>query len=347
MNNLTPMDSKIPAHLAKYVGSQSALAASIAGGLGSNMNYPRISIKGSRFRIVEDGNETVLNVVTLDAVIVGANPRLSKAWYARAWDNDAEPSAPDCYSLDGVGPDPQSTDPQNDLCASCPQNAWGSKITPSGQQVKACADKKRLAIVAAEDPDGAVYLLEVTPAALKGLNQYQRELSMRGIPPEIVITKIGFDTDASFPKLKFGFGGFIDEPTQAIVSELLGSDQVKGITGEPVDTPEQPVAAPAAAAKPKTMPQTKAKPAPVVVEVVEPEPELVVEPDPPKRGFGAGAKAKPAPKAAEKPATKTGFGGGAKAKPKVEEASDEDPALAEGDLAATIAALVQQVSDDG
>jgi len=335
MGNIIPMNTKVPAHLAKYVGGQSALAASITGGMTAGESIPRISIKGARFRIIEDGSETVLDVTTLEAVIVGANPRLSKTWFAKAWDKDSEPTAPDCFSLDGVGPDPASTDPQNDLCASCPQNAWGSKVTPSGQQIKACSDKKRLAVVAAEDPEGTVYLLEVTPAALRGLNQYQKELSMRGIPPEIVVTKISFDTDASFPKLKFGFGGFIDEETQAAVDKLLGSDQVKEITGEVVATPE-PVATP--------KPKAKAKPQP------EPEPEEEVEveeePETPKRGFGK-AKAKPAPKAAEKPAAKSGFGAKAKAKPKAEEPADEPDAPAENDLAATIAALVQQVSDDG
>ena len=218
MSNLVPANIQIPSYLATRVGQPSALAQSIAGGIGGGEAFPRISIKGSRFRIVEGGNETVLDTTTLDVVIVGANPRLSKTWYAKTWTPDSEPSSPDCFSLNGISPDAASTDPQNDLCASCPQNAWGSKITPQGKQVKACADQKRLAVVAADDASGPVYLLQVTPAALKDLNAYQKELSIRGIAPEIVRTRIGFDTDASFPKLKFGFGGFLDEATVRLVS---------------------------------------------------------------------------------------------------------------------------------
>jgi hypothetical protein len=289
MSNIVPTNIQVPAHLAAKVGQPSALSQSIASGITQGQSYPRISIKGARFRIVEDGTETVLDTTSLDVVIVGANAKLSKTFYAKAWDKDAEPTAPDCYSLDGIKPHHESESPQNDMCASCPHNAWGSKIGPQGQQLKACTDQKRLAIVSADDVEGPAYLLQVTPAALKGLNAYHKELSMRGIPAEIVRTKIMFDTDASFPKLKFGFGGFLDEDTYAAVEPLFGSDGVLEITGE-----KQPEVAPEPTKPRKTA--VKAKPAP------EPEPEpKVVEEAPaaeskPKRGFGA-AKPKPKPKA--------------------------------------------------
>jgi hypothetical protein len=322
MTSIIPVNIKIPTHLATRVGSPSALAQSLTGGLssGGGESFPRISIKGARFRIIDGDTETVLDSTSLEVVIVGANPRLSKTWYAKQWTPDSEPSAPECFSLDGIGPDPQSTNPQNDLCASCPQNAWGSKVTPQGQQIKACADQKRLAVVAADDANGPIYLLQVTPAALKGLNQYQKELSVRGIPPEIVKTKVSFDTDASYPKLKFSFGGFLDEETQGVVDELFGSDKVKDITGE---IPRTPVSVPKIAAPTK-----------VSVKAVEPKPEPVVEEPPPppapstKRGFGAAkVEVKPkatAPKAAPAPA----------------------PTASASSLADEIAALVGEVSDD-
>lgn len=279
---LTLANTQVPAHLAARIGAPSALSQSLGSGLSTGESTARISIKGSRFRIVEGGTETVLDATTIDVVVVGANPRLSKTWYAKPWDKDAEPTSPDCFSLDGVGPDAQSTAPQNDLCASCPQNAWGSKLTPQGKQIKACSDQKRLAVVSADDPSGAVYLLQVTPAALLGLGKYQKELSMRGIPAEIVRTRISFDTDASYPKLKFDFGGFLDANTQHEVDQLFGSEQVLQITGElRTSTPVVPkIAAPAAV-----------KPAPVVVPQPEPEPA------PAKRGFGAAKKAAAAPAA--------------------------------------------------
>lgn len=291
-NALTLANVQVPAHLAQRVGVPSILAQSLAGGIGSGETTARISIKGSRFRIAEGGTETVLDTTNLDVVVVGANPRLSKTWYAKAWTPESEPSSPDCFSLDGVGPDVQATEPQNDLCASCPQNAWGSKVTPQGKQIKACSDQKRLAVVSADDPTGPIYLLQVTPAALQGLGKYQKELSLRGIPAEIVRTRVSFDTDASFPKLKFDFGGFLDADTQQEVDKLFGTEEVRQITGE------LRTAAVPAVPKIASPQQVAPKPAPVAAKP-EPAPTPVAEePTAPKRGFGASKKvATPAPQA--------------------------------------------------
>ena len=329
--NLVPVNIQVPAHLAGRVGVPSTLAQSLVGGIGGGAGHPRISIKGSRFRIVEGDTETVLDSTTIDVVIVGANPRLSKTYYAKQWTPDAEPEAPDCFSLDGIAPDPEATAPQNDLCASCPQNAWGSKVNPTtGKEIKACSDLKRLAVVAADDPSGPVYLLSVTPAALKGLNQYQKELAVRGIPPEIVKTKVSFDTSASFPLLKFSFGGFLDADVQSVVDNLFGSAEVKEITGE---VPRQAVAVPAIAA-PKPAAVTAAAPKPVVV---EPEPVAAApapEPTPAKRGFGAAKSTTKATKAAAaKPA----------AAPAAAPAAQAAAAVS---LADEIAALVGEVAAD-
>jgi hypothetical protein len=326
MANLIPMNAQVPAHLANRVGAPSSLSQSIMGGIASGgSGYPRISIKGARFRIIEDKQETVLDQTFLDVVIVGANPRLSKTWYAREWNKDNEPTAPDCFSLDGVRPHADSTSPQNDLCASCPQNAWGSKITPQGQQIKACADKKRLAVVAADDPSGPIYLLEVTPAALKGLGQYQKELTMRGIPLEVVRTRVAFDTDASFPKLKFGFGGYIDEDTQSIVDRLFGTEEVREITGEASEATHQDAALPP-------------PPKPVLVKPASPPTPPAPPPAPavPKRGFGAAAA--PAPAAA--PAAPVAK---AVAAPK---AKKPEPAPAQASLVDEIASLISGMGAD-
>lgn len=298
-NELSLSNAQIPAHLANRVGKPSALASSIGGGLSSGEAFPRISIKGSRFRIVEDGAEVVLNKVVLDVVIVGANPKLSKLWYAKAWDADAEPTAPDCYSLDGMRPHPEATSPQNDLCSSCPHNAWGSKITPSGAKVKSCGDQKRLAVVSADDPEGTVYLLQVTPAALKGLNGYQKELTARGIAPEIVKTRIGFDTDASFPKLTFGFGGFLSDTEMFAVDKLFGADKVLEITGEKSFV--APIKASVELPKPQLVKEAK----PMMQEIHEQHAKEAeggpVEPVAQPKGKGFKADVADAPKAAAKP----------------------------------------------
>ena len=208
------------------------------------ISIPRISLKGLMFSAVVDGDASPITTEALEVVIVGANPRLSKSWYAEAWNPDSDNTTPDCFTFDGLKPNRDSRQPQNHVCALCPNNAWGSRVTPQGTKVKACSDRKRLAVVLANAPEGAVYLLEVTATALTGLNHYHKTLTMRGIAPEIVKTTISFDTNVAFPKLKFGFSGYINDETQPLVDKLFGSEQVKQITGEiPVRvsiSPQQP-----------------------------------------------------------------------------------------------------------
>lgn len=285
---------QVPAHVAARIGKESKLSVAMAGGI-SGGAVPRISIKGSRFRIVEDGNETVLNTLDLNVVVVGANPRLSKIYYGKQWTPDAEPTNPDCFSLDAIKPDPSAAVPQHPQCVDCQHNAWGSRTTPNGSQVKACTDQKRLAVVAFDDVGGPIYLLQVPPASLRGLNVYHKELSRRGIPPEVVATRVTFDSDASHPKLSFGFGGFLTPEQQAIVDKLFGAETVLEVTGEKVIAFPEP-----AAPVPKL---NMAAPTPI-------------KPTPSPSPVAASPSANPAPGGAAPaatavPAKKRGFGGGA------------------------------------
>jgi len=175
-------------------------------------------------------------------------------------------------------------------------------------------------VVSADDPSGPIYLMLVTPAALKDLNQYQKDLSHRGIAPELVRTRIGFDTNASFPKIKFGFGGWLNEEEIAAVDEILTNPVIPEMTGEKARAVPAQIEAPA---KPK--PQlVKAAP------VEEPEEEAPAAA--PKRGFGAKAEvAAPAKPAAAPKAAKP------KAAP-VPEAS--------GSLEDEIAAMLQDAPND-
>lgn len=296
MSDLVPIDpKKIPAHLQKKSAARQALDAGVSAGMGAP-SFPRISIKGSRFRIVENGEETVLQENVLPAIVIGANPKLSKTWYEKAWTPDAEPSAPDCFSLDGVRPHAESSSPQCDLCAKCPKNAFGSATNAMGKPIKACSDQKRLAIIAASAADGPAYLLQITPAAIGTFNKYVRELNKHGLSISEVVTHVSFDTKASFPKLMFRFGDYIDEATDEIVLERIGSDEVLEITGEMAADGVVPQVA---SNKPQLVHETKD-------EVEDAEVEEVKTP-PAKSAFGAKKEepaaeeqvdSKPAPKKA-------------------------------------------------
>jgi hypothetical protein len=269
---------------------------------------------------------------------------VSKTFYAEDYDGTAEAKAPDCSSLDGVRPAADTKSPQAALCATCPKNAWGSKIGKQGQNLKACSDKKRLAVAAADDPEGDFYLLEVTPSAFTDFATYIKALQMKGIALETVITNVSFDATASFPKLTFGFGGFLAEGTQDIIDSRLEDPIIQEITGEATSkVVEAAPVAPAPAPKPVLV---RAAP----VEVIEPEIVEEVLAAPTIKGFGGGA---PAPKAAAPAAAPSAFGSGAatpkpKAVPKkvAPAPAEEPPAAKSMGLADEIASLLGSMDAD-
>lgn len=281
--------------------------------------FPRISIAGSKFFIIDSSAEDPRQLITtqdpqtgamlpsmaLACVVVGTNPGLTKTYYEGAF-QPGDDREPDCSSDDGVTPDAHILSPQNTACATCPKNAWGSKITPQGTEVKACSDSKRLVILAAHDLNFKALGLTITPASLKEWGAYMRTLNNRNVPVFGVVTRITFDVHATFPKLNFTFERFLSEQEFGIVSQRMQSDEVKNIE-RPMRSAS--VAALPAPVAPQTQPilvsqplavQTQIAPAPVApptptsvqgfqpVVSVQPAPPnvepQVAEPPKPKRG---------------------------------------------------------------
>jgi hypothetical protein len=176
----------------------------------------------------EEGVETTVGV-TLDTIIVGANPRVSKVFYAKAFDASADNVRPDCWSNDGLKPDVSIDAPVHNACADCPNNVLGSKILPSGAKSKMCADQRHLAVVAAADPT-KVYSLTVPVSGMKALREYFKDLGNYNIGPEEVVTELGFDDAASFPKITFKQKGYVPEKAIGRIDNLLTSDSVKVAT---------------------------------------------------------------------------------------------------------------------
>lgn len=259
----------VPAHIAARIaarqaaGSKSLVASAIVGDGGPSI--PRISIRAGRYRLVEDGVETPVGV-NLDTIIVGANPRVSKVFYAKQFDASASDVRPDCWSNDGLKPDASVQAPVHGSCADCPNNVLGSKILPSGAKSKMCADQRHLAVVAAADPS-KVYSLTVPVSGMKALREYFKELGNYGIGPEEVITELGFDDAASFPKITFKQKGYVPEKAISRVDAMIESDSVKVATRQLA-----PQAAGPALAAPTVAPQIAAPaPAPAVDDAYEEE----------------------------------------------------------------------------
>lgn len=272
MTNLT----QVPAHIAARIAArqQSGVKSAITAALVKDgVNIPRISIRAGRYRLVEDGVETTVGT-TLDTIIVGANPRVSKVFYAKQFDASASDVRPDCWSNDGLKPDATIESPVHSSCADCPNNVLGSKILPSGAKSKMCSDQRHLAVVPAADPT-KVYSLTVPVSGMKNLREYVKDLDNYGMGTEDVITEMGFDDSASYPKITFTRKNYVPEKASTRVEQLIESDAVKIATrqlsprqaGPAIAAPQKatPLAAPAVddayeeeAAAPEPAPVAKA-----------------------------------------------------------------------------------------
>ena len=270
---MSNMIANVPAHIAARIAArqQAGTKSSVASAIVSDgISIPRISIRAGRYRLNEEGVETTVGV-TLDTIIVGANPRVSKVFYAKAFDASADNVRPDCWSNDGLKADASVDAPVHTGCADCPNNVLGSKILPSGAKSKMCADQRHLAVVAAADPT-KVYSLTVPVSGMKALREYFKELGNYGIGPEEVITELGFDDAASFPKITFKQKGYVPEKAITRVDTLLTSDSVKVATRMMAPTaatnalaaPAAKAALPAAPAVDDAYEDEAAAPAPVV-----------------------------------------------------------------------------------
>lgn len=293
MSNIIPFEgAKVPAYLKQAEAAPAnELMANVGGG-----GFPVMSIKGKSFTIVKGGERTTLMnpndedevATSITAVILKANASLSKIWYAKAYAEGSD-AKPDCFSNDGIAPDPSVESPQAKKCSICPKNEWGSRIGDDGRKGKACSDSRRLAIAPPDDLENPM-LLRAPPATLKPLAEYGAELAKRGVPYNAVITKIGFDREAASPKLTFKPVGFLSEEQYTKVQEVVGEDVVASILGKIGETPvpeagDAPTVAEAPAEKvekpaPKAEKPAKAAKAKPKVEVEDEDEET---PPPPQK----------------------------------------------------------------
>jgi hypothetical protein len=195
------------------------------GGVPSGIALPFLSIRGQMFRVRKGGQEVSLGR-DVYAVIVAARPSVSKRYYEGPYSGAGD--APRCSSTDGVTPD--VSNPISPSCASCPLNAWGSRITPAGKKAKECQDYKRL-IVGLAPNEGRIYpvVFDVPATSLKAprgqankvmmYGDYISALSKHGIAAFSVLTKLGF-TGAEYPQVCFDFVRYLTEEELKQVMDL-------------------------------------------------------------------------------------------------------------------------------
>jgi len=165
-----------------------------------------------------------------DVVIVGVSSAISKSYYEKRF-NEGDDAAPDCFSVNGVSPDPASPKPQHTHCAVCPQNRFGSRITEVGKKAKACQDYRRLAVVPVDDVAnedfGGPMMLRIPPMSLLNLDKYCHDLQRMGADVSQVQTMLGFNNDVAYPEINFVARGYLGSADDyAMVVEHAKSDLV-------------------------------------------------------------------------------------------------------------------------
>jgi len=296
-------------------------------------SFAVLKIRGKNWRVRYRGEETLISmsagtdhqgrplpetpVQYIDMVVVGIATAISKKWYASGFAG-GESKAPDCFSVNGISPDPASALKQNAMCATCPQNIWGSATTENGRKAKACRDGRRIALVPSgdvhNDTFGGPMLLDIPPTSLVNLDRYTRHLERLGADISQVVTRIGFNPQVTHQELTFNAEGWVENAEDYstviehgrsdVVSRML-EDATADVTSEPASAlgarpPHLAIVAPAPA-RPSPAAQVAAPSQQPEVPPAPPEPAPVPTPPPPPP---------PAPPAAvAAPRRATGFTG--------------------------------------
>jgi len=296
-----------------YLADETAVNASAAENW--EIGFGVLSFRGKQFHVRQRGREVSLftppNFRTplqrLALVIVGVARAKSKVFYAGVFNEDQR-SRPDCRSLNGIVPDADVVNKQNDLCATCEQNQWGSGSTAQRQtRAKACRDFKRVAVVPWQDVydqtgqpvqlDGPL-LLNVPPTSVGNLLQYTGFLTKNGAGYHQLITTVACEAPGASPTLTFEHENWLSADDAVGAREMMQSVEVRRMlefewgpdSAEPgtlpasmravvAQLPARPAAVPApvaqAAPPPPVPPAPAPAPAPVQAAPVAPVPPKV------------------------------------------------------------------------
>ena len=236
MNAIVPQNFGPMAARFQGVSQDNDLGAGVQAGfglIGYRGKVWSIRYRGDERQLMRDDGDGPRG--SIEVVILKASGAVSKIWYENGY-TEGSHASPDCFSTNGVTPDLSSPKKQSNACASCPMNAWGSRITPAGKAGKACSDSKRLAIAPLGDIRNEVFggplLLRVPAASLQDLAQFGAMMHKMGYPYSSIGVRISFDPAESYPKFVFNAIRPLNDEEADIVLELQGSPQVDRILAE-------------------------------------------------------------------------------------------------------------------
>lgn len=263
-NDLSLLGGNLPAHLQ---GQLDDTTKSLMGGSGGS-SIKRISIRGSVFRMLDGGKQIAQNDErAMNIIIVAAAPYNSRSFYTKTFSESSAGLLPDCFSDDGITPNPRSENKQCATCKDCPQNIAGS----GNGQSRACRFSRRLAVLLENDQKGEVMQLTLPASSIFGkadngkmpLEAYVKLLGANRVSVTSVVTEMRFDTSSSTPKLTFKAVRYLEADEFANAQQAGKSPEAKqaiGSTPAELDGGKLPAPAPAPKAEAKPAPKVEAEP---------------------------------------------------------------------------------------
>lgn len=114
----------------------------------------------------------------------------TNAWWKEAYGETGGGAPPDCFSMDGLTPDPSSEDVQSTRCKAgngepgCPMNEFGS-----AGRGKACKNMKRVHVLI--NNSSYPHRIIIPPTSLAAFDSYISALTDKGAPFQLVYTEFG------------------------------------------------------------------------------------------------------------------------------------------------------------
>ena len=215
----------------------------------------RITMSKGVFRRIVNGKEAgKVKDGFLNVIIINALPKVSRQFYATAFDPDAAPTLPDCWSNLGDVPDPKAANAQSTSCATCPQNIDGSGTNGKG---RACRFNRRIAVVLENDMSGDIYQFNIPAKSLFGkgvgnthpFESYTKFLPANGESIDRIVTQIAFDENETADVLKFTPVRHLTDEEIDVVEAAQSTQESKRVIQLTVAQQDGVVKLPPAAAK--------------------------------------------------------------------------------------------------
>ena len=230
-------------------------------GGGIRSSFPVISYRGAKWRLRYQGNEQLMvdergiPVPEIAVCLVRVPKHLSKRFYIGGYPGEGQDrKPPDCWSNDGVRPDPSLTPPaQPDnrplptSCARCYFDGIGSMVSQDGKKkMKACADYKRVVVKlyypqVSPELENMPILLTVPAASLQNLKAYGAQLDAHKVAALGRVTYIKLDDDVSYGKQQFRPGPALSDEELLNVRAMRQSEETAGILREEMIEGADPV----------------------------------------------------------------------------------------------------------